>query len=180
MKQAGLIGHLRRLTPTVRFLVVFVGALATLSIVYPWLSTRFHGITLRLMEATAAIVAMIASPLLDGLILAERTIRTPNIAIEVIEECTGIYEILIFWAAVIAFPAAWRAKITGIIGGALTLLAINIIRMVFLVVVGDRWPDSFDFLHTYFWQATLILMILTVWILWIRLVASRTPKPANA
>lgn len=180
MKQAGPIHRWRRLTPTVRFLIVFVGALAILSFAYPWLSTRFHGVTLRLMEATASIVAMIASPLMDGLVLAGRTIRTPHIAIEVIEECTGIYEILIFWAAVIAFPAAWRAKAAGIIGGALALLLINIVRMVFLVIVGDRWPESFDLLHTYFWQATLILMILTVWILWIRLVASRTTRQAGA
>ena len=32
---------------------------------------------------------------------------------------------------------------------------------------------TFDFMHLYFWQATLILMITSVWLLWIFQVVRR-------
>ncbi|MBD3299099.1 MAG: hypothetical protein GF341_10620 [candidate division Zixibacteria bacterium] len=66
----------------------------------------------------------------------------------------------------------------GFIGGAVALIALNVIRMVFLFMIGQYRHDWFDFMHTYFWQATLILMITTVWIVWIKLVASRM-RPAG-
>jgi exosortase H (IPTLxxWG-CTERM-specific) len=170
---ASLKSRWNALPSAARFIVGFVAMLAILAFVYPRFSTRFHGTTLVLMESTARVVALMSSPLVDGLVLKGRTIQTPGIAVEVIEECTGVYEILILWAAVLAFPATWRSRVIGILGGALALFAINLVRMTFLVAVGSRWPHTFDLLHTYFWQATLILMILTVWILWIRLIASR-------
>lgn len=172
---AGLRTRWRALSPVTRFLAGFVAGLAVLAVVYPWLSARFHGQALWLMEATARVVAVFASPFLDFLLRDGRVIHTRGVSVEVIEECTGVYEILIFWAAVAAYPATHTAKATGLIGGAVALLAINIVRMTGLVVIGRYRPDVFDFLHTYFWQATLILMILTVWLLWIRLFTGRAP-----
>ena len=36
-----------------------------------------------------------------------------------------------------------------------------------LIVVGKFFPKAFDFMHLYFWQATMIVMITSVWLLWI-------------
>ena len=49
----------------------------------------------------------------------------------------------------------------------------NVIRIGVLMVVGKHWPEYFDFMHLYFWQATLILMITSVWLLWITQVVNR-------
>jgi exosortase/archaeosortase family protein len=43
----------------------------------------------------------------------------------------------------------------------------NLIRIAMLIVVGRFWPPAFDFMHIYFWQATMIVMITSVWLLWI-------------
>ena len=49
----------------------------------------------------------------------------------------------------------------------------NVIRIAVLMVVGKFYPEYFDFMHLYFWQATLILMITSVWLLWITQVVNR-------
>ena len=86
---------------------------------------------------------------------------------EIIEECTGLYEILIYAAAVFAFPTSLIKKGIGIALGAPILYAVNVVRIAFLIWIGRFYPEIFDFMHLYFWQATLILMITSVWLLWI-------------
>jgi len=56
------------------------------------------------------------------------------------------------------------------------LYLFNVLRIIFLTVVGVYYHDLFDFMHLYFWQATLILMITSVWVMWILLVVSREKK----
>lgn len=168
-----------RIPPPVRFIVLFLAALGVLSVVYPWLSTRYHAQMKMFMAATAWMVGKGLALFGADATVGGRMVHMTGFSVEVIEECTGAYEIIIFWAAVVAYPARWRAKLWGIVGGMIALLAINILRMMFLVAAGNKWPGAFDFLHVYFWQATLILMIVTVWVLWIRLIANRPPAAGH-
>ena len=50
-----------------------------------------------------------------------------------------------------------------------------------LIMVGHVYPAGFDFMHLYFWQATLIIMITSVWALWIfQVVIRETPSDHHA
>ncbi len=49
----------------------------------------------------------------------------------------------------------------------------NLVRIGMLLIVGRRWPDSFEFFHLYFWQATLIAIIVSVLYGWIRIFVHR-------
>jgi hypothetical protein len=49
-----------------------------------------------------------------------------------------------------------------------------------LMVVGRYYPAAFDFMHLYFWQATMIVMITSVWLLWIMKVVRSGEEPAPA
>jgi exosortase H (IPTLxxWG-CTERM-specific) len=100
--------------------------------------------------------------------------------VQIIEECTGIYEAIIFVAAVLAFPARPGRKAIGIALGVPLLYAFNVLRVLVLLGVGRSWPGLFEFMHLYFWQATLVLMITSVWLLWIfKVVRHETPaRPA--
>ncbi len=173
---SGLVARWRRLPPAVRFVVLFVLTLGVLSLIYPPLSIRYNDQMVKFMAGTASVVGLGLRLFGVNATVDGRFIVAPGISVEVIEECTGVYEVIIFWAAVVAFPARWRAKMIGVFGGMIALLFINVLRMMFLVAVGGRWPGSFDFMHIYFWQATLILMIVSVWILWIKLIASRLSR----
>ena len=102
-----------------------------------------------------------------------KVVSFKGFAVHIIEECTGVYEIMIFAAAVLAFPTEWLKKWVGLGLGIPILYSFNVIRIAVLMLVGKYAPEYFDFMHLYFWQATLILMITSVWLLWITQVVNR-------
>lgn len=90
-----------------------------------------------------------------------------KLSITVVGECTGLYEIMIFFAAISAFPARLDKKVFGFLLSIPILYFVNILRMVFIVVVGNWHPKSFTFFHVYFWQVAGILIVGGVWFFWI-------------
>jgi archaeosortase B (VPXXXP-CTERM-specific) len=118
-------------------------------------------------ELTAILSALVFAPFSDRINQDGTVIFFGGFAVEIIEECTGLYEMLIYSAAILAFPTTLVKKAIGIALGVPILYAVNVARIAFLVWVGRYYPETFDFMHLYFWQATLILMITSVWLLWI-------------
>jgi archaeosortase B (VPXXXP-CTERM-specific) len=160
----------------IRFCLVFLGLLVVLTVTFPFISERFNPQLTWMMVATADITGFF---LKMGGMEAEvsgRIVSLPNFSIEVVGECTGLYEMLIFLAAVIAYPAKSTSKLMGVGLGIPFLYVINIIRMVFITIVGNWSPNTFDFLHLYLWQVAMILIIVMVWILWIEKVVHRERK----
>jgi len=82
-------------------------------------------------------------------------------------------EMLIYSACVIAFPAPLRTRALGVLFGCLAIFVFNLLRISTLLIVGRHWGDYFDFFHVYFWQATLIAMIVGVLYAWIKLFVHR-------
>ncbi|HEB90626.1 MAG TPA: hypothetical protein ENI85_13725 [Deltaproteobacteria bacterium] len=89
-------------------------------------------------------------------------------AVSIIIECVGLLEMLIYSACVLAFPAPLRARLWGIPLGCAAIFVFNVLRITTLLVIGRHWNGYFDFFHLYFWQATLIAMIVGVLYGWIR------------
>lgn len=166
--------------PAIRFIVLFIVFLVGLSILFSIASAAFNEQMISFMALTAGIVGGLLQAGGMDVDFHDRFIAAPNISIEIIEECTGLYEIVIFSAAVLAYPATRREKIIGFAGGVILLYVLNIVRMVLLVVVGNIKPGWFDFFHIYFWQVTMILMITTVWLLWIIKVVRHDARTAVA
>ncbi|HIF92635.1 MAG: hypothetical protein ABGX04_00880 [Myxococcales bacterium] len=94
-------------------------------------------------------------------------------AVSIIIECVGLLEMVIYSACVLAFPAPIRAKAWGIPLGCFAIFSFNVLRIATLLVVGRHWKEYFDFFHIYFWQATLIVMIVSVLYGWIKLFVHR-------
>ncbi len=159
-----------------QFIGVFLGALIIGSILYPffsiWLDPELHDF----MAVTATICGKALTLFSDDVYISDRFVTFAGFSIEVIEECTGILEMLIFLAALLAYPAGWKSKLIGIAGGIPALYLFNVLRIIFLTIVGAYYNSLFDFMHIYFWQATLILMITSVWVLWILLVVNHDKK----
>jgi len=176
---ARITSRFSRLHPAIRFVVLFLVSLLVLSIVFSVASAVFNPQMLSFMALTAHLVGGVTNLFGMDVSVQDRYINAPRLAVEIIEECTGLYEIIIFIAAVLAYPATRREKTIGVAGGIVVLYALNIVRMVFLMMVGNARPDWFDFFHVYFWQASLILMITSVWLLWIvKVVRNDTRRPA--
>jgi archaeosortase B (VPXXXP-CTERM-specific) len=160
----------------VKFCLIFLALLLVLAFVFPFLTDKFNPQLTWLMAATAEVTGWCLRLLGLAARVNGRIVSLPNFSIEVVGECTGLYEMLIFLAAVIAYPSGWRKKVLGAGLGIPLLYLINIVRMVFITAVGNWSPSSFEFMHLYFWQVAMILIIVAVWVLWIEKVVHRERK----
>jgi len=123
--------------------------------------------------ATARSVAGFMSLFTSAMKTHADLVTYDGFSVSIIIECVGVLEMLIYSACVLAFPAPWRARAIGIPVGCFAIFAFNVLRIATLLVVGRHWHAAFDFFHLYFWQATLIAMIVGVLYGWIRLCVHR-------
>jgi len=161
------------------FVATFLGLLLVGAILYPLFSIALAEPLRGFMAFTAHICGGILGIFYSDVSVSSRFLTLRGFSVEIIEECTGIFEMLIFLAALISYPASWRSKLIGILLGLPALYLFNVIRIVFLTMVGVYYLNLFDFMHLYFWQATLILMITSVWVLWILLVVGREKRSST-
>jgi exosortase H (IPTLxxWG-CTERM-specific) len=154
--------------PTYRFAVLFLAFLVSIALVYSGLRLRYgsyFGVT---ETVTAEVVYRVMSWFSSEVELTRgTTIFYGPFPIEIIEECSGIYEALLLGAALLAFPTTWYKTVLGFAIGFPLIYAMNIARIAVLLVIGRYSPQYFDFLHLYLWQGTMILMVASTWLLWI-------------
>lgn len=105
---------------------------------------------------------------LEGIIITVDTIQ-----LEIIQECTGIFIIMITVSCVLSYPAEIKDRIIGIIFVIPFILALNFIRLLFLIYIAKYQSDLFEYVHSYLWQGTFIIFIILAWFLWIELVVNR-------
>jgi exosortase H (IPTLxxWG-CTERM-specific) len=96
-----------------------------------------------------------------------------DFAIEMKDGCNGVNVMILLWAAVLAFPAAWKLKAFGITAGALVIQAVNIARFISLFYIGQYSLKWFDFAHNYLWETLLILDTMVVFWVWVNRVTKR-------
>ena len=103
-------------------------------------------------------------------------IRNSRFAVNIRNGCNGVEAMLIFLAAVLAFPASWRSRLLGLGIGIVAIQVVNLIRVVALFLTGIYFPKLFDASHTVIWQTLVILSGVLLWIFW----ANRFAAPAPA
>ncbi len=103
-------------------------------------------------------------------------IRNGKFAVNIRNGCNGVETMIIFLAAVFAFPASWRSRALGLMLGLLAIQLINLVRVVALFLTGAYFPSFFDSSHTVVWQTIVILFGVFLWIFW----ANRFAVPAKA
>ncbi len=104
----------------------------------------------------------------DGTIL-----RNDAFAVNIRNGCNGVETMLIFGAAVLAFPASWRARALGFVFGMAAIQGVNLVRVVALFLTGAYYPSFFDASHTVVWQTVVVAFGVLLWIVW----ADRFAKP---
>jgi exosortase H (IPTLxxWG-CTERM-specific) len=167
--------------PTYRFAVLFLAFLVSIALLYSGLRLRF-GPYFRVTETvTAQMVYWVLSVFSSEVELTDgTTIFFGPFPVEIIEECSGIYEALLLGAALLAFPTAWYKTALGFAIGFPLIYAMNIARIAVLMVIGRYSPQHFEFLHLYFWQGTMVLMVASTWLLWVLWVVRGSAAPRGA
>lgn len=153
-----------------RFLAVFIGLL-----------TLMFG-----LELTPLAQAWLVAPWTDGVARAATAVihvfepavrahgnvvgtRDGSFAVSIEAGCNGVEATLVLIAAIIAWPASWRRRASGIVIGAIAVQGLNVVRVVSLFYLGQWNREAFEWAHLYVWQALIMLDVLVVWLLWVRL-----------
>ena len=163
----------RELTFLILFAVLLGGSFTLVSV--NWVNDH-------VVEPFTAGIARVSGATLDLLgqdVRMQGTIiRGSRFAVNIRNGCNGVEAMLIFLAAVLAFPAPWRARLLGLALGVVAIQAVNLVRVVALYLTGAYFPTWFDASHTVVWQTVVILFSVLLWILWAnRLGAPREPTP---
>jgi exosortase/archaeosortase family protein len=88
--------------------------------------------------------------------------------------CNGIEAMLIYAAAIAAFPASWKRKLIGIFAGIVLIHAANVLRIVALAYTGVYYPKLFQYLHVYVLQGMMVAFALVIFFIYLHLNAAKT------
>lgn len=86
-------------------------------------------------------------------------IQLSQAALDINHECTGIFVLLVYATFVLAYPAPWAMRATGIAFGVVVLAAVNFLRLIVLTVIASKRPEWFGYFHEYFFQGAFIALL---------------------
>lgn len=131
-------------------------------------------------------VASISSQILNFLgiktiIIDYDTIYFSNdVALKIILECTGLYEMIILSSVVLSYPTTIKNKFYGIILGIVIIYILNMIRLISISYVLLYHIDKFNFIDKYLWQISLVVFISLAYIIWLKLIESSSTERSNS
>lgn len=161
-----------------RFLGVFALVLA---VGFSVLS--LNAVNASLVEPFTAGIARLSGVVLDVLgedvRMSGTVIRSGRFAVNVRNGCNGVEAMIIFIAAVLAFPAPWRARLAGLALGTVVIQIVNLVRVVALFLTGAYFPRWFDSSHTVVWQTVVIGCAVLLWLYWANRFAAPRPETAT-
>ena len=94
-------------------------------------------------------------------------LRSPEgFAVEMRDGCNAVNVMILLCSAVFAFPADWKMKALGILGGAAIIQVVNVFRFITLFYLGQYSMPWFDFAHGYLWESLIVLDTMVVFWYW--------------
>lgn len=94
-------------------------------------------------------------------------LRSPGgFAVEMLDGCNAVTVTILLCSAVFAFPAAWKMKALGILGGAAFIQVVNLFRFITLFYLGQYSIPWFEFAHAYLWESLIVLDTMVVFWYW--------------
>jgi len=158
----------------VRFVVIFAVVLLTLFTVELLRPVQEH-LIVPFTGYLATISAALIMPFDSSVIAYGKILQfgPGGFAVSIEAGCNGVEATIVLIAAVLAFPAPWRARIVAIVLGFFAIQIMNIARIISLFYLG-RWNmDVFTWVHLYLWPTLIMLDVLVVFILYMRHLARR-------
>ena len=166
--------------PTYRFAALFLALLTGSALSYPALRLHFGDQFEAFETFTAQLVYALVSRLSSDVVLKPgNMIVLGQFPVAIIDECTGVYEAVLLGSALLAFPTSWGKTAVGFLFGFPLIYAMNLARITLLLFVGRDHLGAFEFMHVYFWQVTMIGMVSTTWLIWVRWVVGSDGRPAE-
>jgi len=130
-----------------------------------------------------AAIARVSGAILNALgepaTVAGTEIRSPAFAVQIENGCNGLETVLLFAAAVLAFPASWKRRLAGLVLGFAAIELVNLLRVVSLFWIGVHRPALFSASHTVLWQSLVVLFGVLLFLSWAARARAAQPSPAE-
>ena len=127
------------------------------------------GLKVSAIAATARATSLLLSLCGGAASIDGAMVRSRYGDVQIIYECTGVFPAIILTAAMLSFPAAWRAKCVGVGAGILAVVAVNQLRIVTLIMVGRIAPGAMETAHHFVWPALILMstaFLFAQWAAW--------------
>jgi exosortase/archaeosortase family protein len=118
------------------------------------------------MAFTAAITGILLNLTGRGVNVMDTVVSSPQFAFQIVDLCTAVMPMMIFTAAVIAYPSRVKEKVIGLVIGLIGIFLINQVRLVSLFYIGAYVPGIFETAHLLVWQSLMILLAIGLWLIW--------------
>lgn len=153
--------------PALRFLALFLAMLPCyyLLTLSSWVDRYLIYSTLQLTAGAASLLMNLAG---GATAVHGVTIQGTDFAVRIQRGCDPLEPIILFGAAVFAFPAPISKKIPGILLGGLSLFGLNLLRILNLCWTTRHHPAWFEAVHQEWWPAFFMVSALVAWWVWIR------------
>ena len=155
-----------RINPkTLKFIALF----AILISIFYLLSVLFESfIPLFNMHSTAQALWFILDSVGVHSTLEGTVLSFDAVSIQIVRQCTGVFEVMALAAIMLAYPASKWNKLAGIVFAVPAIYMINIARLIVLSLLAISNQPLFDAVHEYFFQITFIFLVIFFWLFWIR------------
>lgn len=154
-----------------RFALTFIVVAGVLFSLYSF-PYRPDGTAERWFHKYLAAYAHLAGAVLsvfDRAVRVNGTVIDGRFSLNIVKSCDAMEANLLFVAAIFAWPARWRRKLTAAVLGVIALVGVNVIRICTLYAIGVHFPTAFEFFHIEFWPLLIIAVAMaefvgfTVW-----------------
>ena len=166
-----------------RFVIVFMLVLVGLFTIEMLSPVQAH-VIVPFTTVLANISAAIILPFDSSVIAYGKVLQfgDTGFAVSIEAGCNGVEATIVLIAAVLAFPAPWRARLAVVGIGFLAVQAMNIVRIISLFYLGNWNLEYFTWIHLYLWPVLIMLDVLIVFIVYLRYLSNQaqTQDPANA
>ena len=129
-----------------------------------------------LVSITSIITYYVLNVFSDGFSLISNTIlfEGPNgtVMINVIKDCTGWKSFMALCGLIFAVRKVgitWRKRVVGVIVGGIVIYIGNIVRLTTTIGYAYLYGmENFVFLHDMLWQFGLIILVISIWYIWLK------------
>lgn len=140
------------------FLVLFYGLVA------------FYPVNDRVIVPFTAAITRAAASIARGfdrdVTATGTTIASGRFAMDVKNGCNAVETMILFIAAILAFPAPARLRLVALLIGLPAIQLANLVRLTSLFWLGTTRPEWFNIFHVAIWQSVIILIGVAMFAIW--------------
>src|SRR5262249_39771603 len=161
---APLVDRLRQHRDVLRFCLRFcVYSVMAFSVLYALQDQVVEPFTRGIAWVAYKLMRAFGTPArLDGV-----TVGVANFSVAIRNNCNAAYEMGLYAAATLAYPAPAGRRTSGILFAVAVLYLVNLIRVLSLLYTGYLVPGFFEAAHVYVWQVLFLVVVVGLWLSWI-------------